>query len=50
MLELTYNWPDDSGRVESYESGRNFGHLGYVVDDIYATCQRRQNGRITINL
>ena len=43
-VELTYNW-DDSG----YGGGRNFGHLAYEVDDIYATCDRLQNGGVTIN-
>ena len=39
QVELTYNWPgDDDG--ETYTGGRNFGHLAYAVDDIYATCQR----------
>ena len=35
MLELTYNWDP-----ETYEGGRNFGHLAYAVDDIYALCQK----------
>ena len=39
QVELTYNWPKD-GVAESYSGGRNFGHLAYAVDDIYATCQR----------
>jgi lactoylglutathione lyase len=40
-VELTYNWPPEDGREsEMYEGGRNFGHLAYRVDDIYATCQR----------
>jgi len=44
MVELTYNWdPEDLG------GGRNFGHLAYVVDDIYATCQRLMDGGVTIN-
>ena len=34
-VELTYNWDQ-----EPYEGGRNFGHLAYEVDDIYAVCQR----------
>ncbi|MFC0588505.1 VOC family protein [Novosphingobium aquiterrae] len=37
-VELTYNWPGENGSVESYGGGRNFGHLAYRVDDIYATC------------
>lgn len=38
-VELTYNWPPDDGEGEVYTGGRNFGHLAYRVDDIYATCQ-----------
>jgi lactoylglutathione lyase len=44
MLELTYNWDD-----EEYRGGRNFGHLAFEVDDIYATCTRLQSGGVTIN-
>jgi lactoylglutathione lyase len=43
-VELTYNW-DESG----YSGGRNFGHLAYRVDDIYATCQRLTEAGVTIN-
>lgn len=43
-LELTYNW-----EPEDYDGGRNFGHLAYVVEDIYATCQRLMDGGVTIN-
>ena len=43
-VELTVNW-DEQG----YSGGRNFGHLAYEVDDIYATCDRLQNGGVTIN-
>ena len=43
-VELTYNW--DS---EDYMGGRNFGHLAYKVDDIYAACQRLMDGGVTIN-
>ncbi len=39
-IELTYNWPSDDGSAERYGGGRNFGHLAYQVDDIYATCAR----------
>ncbi len=42
-VELTWNWPDEGGAQESYSGGRNFGHLAYRVDDIYATCQRLQD-------
>jgi lactoylglutathione lyase len=44
MVELTYNW--DS---EDYGGGRNFGHLAYAVDDIYAACQRLMEAGATIN-
>src|SRR5262245_5568662 len=43
-VELTYNW-DESG----YAGGRNFGHLAYEVDDIYATCSRLSDNGVTIN-
>lgn len=43
-VELTYNW-DESG----YAGGRNFGHLAYQVDDIYATCARLRDAGVTIN-
>jgi lactoylglutathione lyase len=43
-IELTHNW-DESG----YSGGRNFGHLAYEVDDIYATCQRLMESGVTIN-
>ena len=43
-LELTHNWDP-----ETYTGGRNFGHLAYRVDDIYATCQRLLDGGVTIN-
>jgi lactoylglutathione lyase len=44
MVELTYNWDP-----ETYGGGRNFGHLAYRVDDIYAACQRLKDGGVTIN-
>jgi lactoylglutathione lyase len=44
MVELTYNWDP-----EKYEGGRNFGHLAYAVDDIYALCQRLKDAGVTIN-
>lgn len=44
MLELTYNWDD-----ENYGSARNFGHLAFVVDDIYATCARLAASGVAIN-
>jgi len=44
QVELTHNW-DEKG----YGEGRNFGHLAYQVDDIYATCQRLIDAGVTIN-
>lgn len=44
LLELTYNWDP-----EAYTSGRNFGHLAFEVDDIYATCGRLMKAGVTIN-
>jgi lactoylglutathione lyase len=49
QIELTYNWPDASGKSETYTGGRNFGHVAYAVDDIYATCQRLKDHGVTIN-
>ena len=43
-IELTYNW-----EAESYSGGRNFGHLAYEVDDIYALCDKLMKAGITIN-
>jgi len=43
-VELTHNW-DESG----YSGGRNFGHLAFLVDDIYETCRRLMDGGVTIN-
>jgi lactoylglutathione lyase len=43
-LELTYNWDP-----EDYTGGRNFGHLAYEVDDIYALCQHLMDNGVTIN-
>jgi len=44
-IELTHNW--DS--AEEYNSGRNFGHLAFEVDDIYQTCQQLQDNGVLIN-
>lgn len=44
MVELTYNWDP-----EEYSGGRNFGHLAYEVDDIYALCESLQANGVTIN-
>jgi lactoylglutathione lyase len=43
-LELTHNWD----QTEPYGGGRNFGHLAYEVDDIYATCDRLENAGVEI--
>ena len=43
-VELTHNW-EESG----YQGGRNFGHLAFAVDDIYATCRRLADNGVTIN-
>jgi lactoylglutathione lyase len=44
LVELTYNWDP-----ETYTGGRNFGHLAYAVDDIYATCEKLMKSGVTIN-
>lgn len=44
LLELTYNWDP-----EEYTGGRNFGHLAFRVENIYETCQKLQDGGVTIN-
>jgi lactoylglutathione lyase len=44
LIELTYNWDP-----ETYTGGRNFGHLAFAVDDIYATCEKLQKAGVTIN-
>lgn len=44
QIELTWNWDP-----EEYGEGRNFGHLAYAVDDVYAVCQRLMDGGVTIN-
>ncbi|MEX0810171.1 MAG: lactoylglutathione lyase [Dongiaceae bacterium] len=44
LVELTYNWD-----TEDYKGGRNFGHLAFRVDDIYAACQRLLDKGVTIN-
>nr|WP_313429290.1 lactoylglutathione lyase [Brevundimonas diminuta] len=43
-VELTYNWDD-----QDYDGGRNFGHLAFQVDDIYAACQRLMDGGVVVN-
>jgi len=48
-IELTYNWPSADGSTEDYGSARNFGHLAFRVENIYATCARLQAMGVTIN-
>ncbi|MCP4391674.1 MAG: lactoylglutathione lyase [Gammaproteobacteria bacterium] len=45
LIELTYNWDG-----EEYQGGRNFGHLAFEVDDVYALCQKAVDAGITINV
>lgn len=50
QVELTYNWPPADGSVaETYDGGRNFGHIAYQVENIYETCQRLMDAGVTIN-
>ena len=44
VIEITWNWDP-----EEYDGGRNFGHLAYEVDDIYALCQKLMDSGVTIN-
>jgi len=51
-VELTYNWDGDEGLPwdpEPYSGGRNFGHLAYEVEDIYALCQKLMDAGVEIN-
>ena len=49
QIELTYNWPAADGQAEVYTGGRNFGHVAYAVDDIYATCRRLMDHGVAIS-
>jgi lactoylglutathione lyase len=49
LLELTYNWSAEDGTREVLSGGRNFGHLCYAVDDIYAYCEHLQTNGVVIN-
>jgi lactoylglutathione lyase len=49
QIELTYNWPAADGTAEVYTGGRNFGHIAYAVDNIYASCQRLVDHGVTIS-
>jgi lactoylglutathione lyase len=44
MIELTHNWDE-----QSYAGGRNFGHLAYTVEDVYALCEKLRDAGVTIN-
>lgn len=48
-LELTYNWPGEDGEQETYDGGRNFGHIAVSVPDIYGICEKLQSAGVTIN-
>ena len=48
-VELTWNWPTDGNPAEDYGRARNFGHMAFRVEDIYATCARLQAMGYTIN-
>jgi lactoylglutathione lyase len=48
LIELTYNWPAADGTTEILTGGRNFGHLAYQVEDIYALCTHLQDLGVTI--
>ena len=48
-VELTFNWPAEDGSTEDYGNARNFGHLAFRVDDIYAACQHLQDLGYPIN-
>lgn len=45
LLELTYNWDG-----EAYQGGRNFGHLAFAVDDVYALCQKVLDQGVELNV
>ena len=48
-VELTYNWPGEDGSTEDYGNARNFGHLAFRVEDIYAKCAHLQALGYTIH-
>jgi len=48
LVELTYNWPNEDGENDTYDDGRNFGHLAYRVNNIYDTCQDLMSKGVTI--
>jgi lactoylglutathione lyase len=50
QVELTYNWPPADGSAgETYDGGRNFGHIAYQVENIYETCQTLMDAGVIIN-
>ena len=48
-IELTYNWPEEGKPAEVLGNARNFGHIAYAVDNIYATCQQLMDKGVVIN-
>jgi len=49
QVELTYNWPDESGKQEELPGGRNFGHLAYRVENIYHTCKELMDKGVVLS-
>ena len=49
QVELTHNWDPGASPGGTYSGGRNFGHLAYAVDDVYAVCRRLMDHGVTIN-
>ena len=49
LIEITYNWPDENGKIEKLSEGRNFGHLAFSVDNIYDFCERLLKKGVTLN-
>ena len=48
MVELTYNWPNETNEIEEYSGGRNFGHLAYRVKNIYEACENLKKKGVEI--
>ena len=49
LIEITYNWPSEDGKIEVLKNGRNFGHIAFAVNDIYETCEKLMKKNIVIN-
>ena len=49
LIEITYNWPDNEGRIEKLSSGRNFGHLAFSVTNIYKFCEKLLKNGVVLN-